>query len=262
MIVYRALQGFIGGGMIPTVFAAAFTHLPARQAPHRLADHRPRRDAGADHRPDGRRLSHRAVLLALAVPGQCRARHHRHHRGLAADRLRQAGLALLKQFDWSACRHGGLPRARSNMCWRKARATTGCRTRPCLRSRSSWSVGAVAVLLARADARASRSSTSAPSPTAISPSARSSRSCSASGSTASPISTRSISAASAAIDALMIGETMFVTGLCMFLTAPIAGRLMRKIDLRLMMMVGFLGFARRHLVRPRTSPPTGTSGNC
>ena len=28
MIVYRALQGFIGGGMIPTVFAAAFTIFP------------------------------------------------------------------------------------------------------------------------------------------------------------------------------------------------------------------------------------------
>src|ERR687890_1929621 len=28
MIVWRALQGFIGGGMIPTVFAAAFTIFP------------------------------------------------------------------------------------------------------------------------------------------------------------------------------------------------------------------------------------------
>ena len=28
MIVYRAIQGFIGGGMIPTVFAAAFTIFP------------------------------------------------------------------------------------------------------------------------------------------------------------------------------------------------------------------------------------------
>src|SRR6188768_4009710 len=28
MIVYRALQGFIGGGMIPSVFAAAFTIFP------------------------------------------------------------------------------------------------------------------------------------------------------------------------------------------------------------------------------------------
>ena len=33
--------------------------LPAFEAGHRLADHRPRRDAGADHRPDGRRLSER-----------------------------------------------------------------------------------------------------------------------------------------------------------------------------------------------------------
>src|SRR5215212_3614057 len=28
MIIWRALQGFIGGGMIPTVFAAAFTIFP------------------------------------------------------------------------------------------------------------------------------------------------------------------------------------------------------------------------------------------
>ncbi|MEN5081916.1 DHA2 family efflux MFS transporter permease subunit [Bosea sp. TWI1241] len=44
-------------------------------------------------------------------------------------------------------------------------------------------------------------------------------------------------------DALMIGETMFVTGLCMFLTAPVAGRLSQKLDPRLMMMIGFAGFA-------------------
>ena len=44
-------------------------------------------------------------------------------------------------------------------------------------------------------------------------------------------------------DALMIGETMFVTGLCMFLTAPIAGRLSAKLDPRVMMMIGFGGFA-------------------
>src|SRR6185312_8974113 len=44
-------------------------------------------------------------------------------------------------------------------------------------------------------------------------------------------------------DALMIGETMFVTGLSMFLTAPIAGRLSAKLDPRIMMMIGFGGFA-------------------
>ncbi len=36
MIVYRAIQGFIGGGMIPSVFAAAFTLFPALQAPDRF----------------------------------------------------------------------------------------------------------------------------------------------------------------------------------------------------------------------------------
>ncbi|MGD9803334.1 MAG: DHA2 family efflux MFS transporter permease subunit [Hyphomicrobiaceae bacterium] len=44
-------------------------------------------------------------------------------------------------------------------------------------------------------------------------------------------------------DALMIGETMFVTGLAMFFTAPIAGRLSQTLDPRAMMMIGFGGFA-------------------
>jgi DHA2 family multidrug resistance protein len=42
---------------------------------------------------------------------------------------------------------------------------------------------------------------------------------------------------------LMIGETMFVTGVCMFLTAPVAGRLMTRIDPRIMIAVGFVSFA-------------------
>ena len=44
-------------------------------------------------------------------------------------------------------------------------------------------------------------------------------------------------------NALMIGETMFVSGAVMFLTAPIAGRLMTKIDPRMMLIFGFLSFA-------------------
>jgi DHA2 family multidrug resistance protein len=43
--------------------------------------------------------------------------------------------------------------------------------------------------------------------------------------------------------ALQIGETMFVTGLCMFFTAPLAGRLSQKLDPRVMMAIGFVGFA-------------------
>ena len=42
---------------------------------------------------------------------------------------------------------------------------------------------------------------------------------------------------------LMIGETMFVTGVCMFLMAPISGRLMTVVDPRKMIATGFVGFA-------------------
>jgi len=43
--------------------------------------------------------------------------------------------------------------------------------------------------------------------------------------------------------ALMIGETMFVSGITMFLTAPIVGRLMTKVDMRLMIAAGLIIFA-------------------
>ena len=44
-------------------------------------------------------------------------------------------------------------------------------------------------------------------------------------------------------DSMMIGETLFISGLCMFLTAPFAGMLSNKMDPRIMMMVGFFCFA-------------------
>jgi len=43
--------------------------------------------------------------------------------------------------------------------------------------------------------------------------------------------------------ALQIGETMFVTGICMFVAAPIVGKLMTRMDPRLMIALGFSGFA-------------------
>src|SRR5438105_6784561 len=43
--------------------------------------------------------------------------------------------------------------------------------------------------------------------------------------------------------ALMIGETMFVSGIAMFLTAPIVGRLMVKYDMRLIIATGIVIFA-------------------
>ena len=42
---------------------------------------------------------------------------------------------------------------------------------------------------------------------------------------------------------LMIGETMFVTGIAMFLTAPIVGRLMVKYDMRYLIAIGLVLFA-------------------
>ncbi len=44
-------------------------------------------------------------------------------------------------------------------------------------------------------------------------------------------------------NALMVGETMFVSGAAMFLTAPLVGKLATKLDLRLLMMSGFFIFA-------------------
>jgi DHA2 family multidrug resistance protein len=43
--------------------------------------------------------------------------------------------------------------------------------------------------------------------------------------------------------ALMIGETMFVSGITMFLMAPIVGRLMQKVDMRLIIAAGIVIFA-------------------
>ncbi|EJF78780.1 drug:H+ antiporter-2 (14 Spanner) (DHA2) family drug resistance MFS transporter [Candidatus Bartonella washoeensis Sb944nv] len=44
-------------------------------------------------------------------------------------------------------------------------------------------------------------------------------------------------------DALMIGETLFLSGFVMLLTAPLAGFLSARIDARLMIAIGLLGFA-------------------
>src|SRR3954454_6204330 len=43
--------------------------------------------------------------------------------------------------------------------------------------------------------------------------------------------------------ALQIGETMFVSGFTMFVTAPIVGRLMQKVDMRLIIASGIIIFA-------------------
>ena len=44
-------------------------------------------------------------------------------------------------------------------------------------------------------------------------------------------------------DALMIGQTMFVSGLVMFVTAPLAGQLVERFDPRFVLIAGFVSFA-------------------
>jgi DHA2 family multidrug resistance protein len=44
-------------------------------------------------------------------------------------------------------------------------------------------------------------------------------------------------------DALMIGDTMFVSGLAMFMSAPIAGQLSQRFDPRFVLMGGFVLFS-------------------
>ena len=70
MVVFRAAQGFIGGAMIPTVFATTFLLFSGEKRNADVGADRPDRHDGADHRPDARRLADRSVLLALAVPDQ------------------------------------------------------------------------------------------------------------------------------------------------------------------------------------------------
>ncbi|WP_237153636.1 DHA2 family efflux MFS transporter permease subunit [Oryzibacter oryziterrae] len=52
---------------------------------------------------------------------------------------------------------------------------------------------------------------------------------------------------------LQIGETMFVSGIAMFATAPFAGRMMRMMDLRLMIGIGFVGVGIGTLIASRVT---------
>ena len=145
MILWRAIQGFLGAGMIPTVFASAYTVFPRSQILYRRPDHRPGRNAGADHRPDGRRLHHRRAVMALAVLHQRRARRRHHRRRAGAGRFRSAEFRAARSLRLvRPDRDGRDFSARSNTCWRKGRNMNGCRT---LRWRSaprSASISAIA----------------------------------------------------------------------------------------------------------------------
>src|SRR6478609_8782835 len=91
MILWRAIQGFLGAGMIPTVFASAYTVFP-RSKFHIV----------------GPIIG---LVVALAVLHQHRSRHRHHHRRMDAVRFRQAELCAARTFRLvGAGVHGRLPR--------------------------------------------------------------------------------------------------------------------------------------------------------
>ena len=184
MIVWRAIQGFIGGGMIPTVFATAYIIFPRS----RMGLVAPMIGLVATLAPTigptvggylTDALSWHWLFFINIVPGIAVTAA-----ALVADRLRQARLVAVPQLRLGRpAVDGGLPRRA------RVRAGGGAAQRLVRRrhrAADGLGVGPVGdrLLRARADGASSRSSICAPSPTATSRSAACSRSCSASASTA------------------------------------------------------------------------------
>jgi DHA2 family multidrug resistance protein len=241
MIVWRAIQGFIGGGMIPTVFASAYTVFPRRDADHRAHD-RVDCDPGADHRPDRRRLSHRCAVLALAVfinilPGIGVV-------GATAALIDfdKPNLKLFEQFDW-----WGLIFMAAFLGSLEYVLEEG--------QRYNWFDDETITLFAVLSAVAAVAffvRVFAASQPIVDLKAFTNRNF-ALGSMFSFVLGIGLYgltylyplylARVRGYDALMIGETMFVSGIAMFVCAPIVGRMMDKVDPRIMLVFGFMTFA-------------------
>ena len=225
MIVWRALQGFIGGGMIPTVFAAAFTIFPPQKRP--IVS------------PVIGLVATLAPTIGPTVGGYLTDLFSWHWLflvNIVPGIVVTISTYLLVDFDEPNSRlfktlrlvgprlHGGLPRqprirARGGPEQRLVPGRDRLRPRRRLRRRRGR------LLLARAHRRASRSSTCAPSRTAISPPARVFSFVLGIGLYGLTYLYPLYLARVRGYSALQIGETMFVTGIFMFLTAPVAGRL-------------------------------------
>jgi DHA2 family multidrug resistance protein len=241
MIVYRAMQGFIGGGMIPTVFAAAFTVFPRSKQPLVV----PMIGLVATMAPTigptiggylTELFSWHWLFLINVVPGIIVTTAA----ALLID-FDEPDLSLLKHFDvvgltlmaaFLGCLEYVLEDGAKNDWFDDGLILTLSIVAAVSAVGFFWRVTTAAEPVVRLDAFRNRNF--------------------AAGSAFSfvmgiglygltylyPLYLAQIREYSA----LMIGETMFVTGVAMFLTAPIAGRLMTKLDPRVMMGLGFAGF--------------------
>ena len=237
MIVWRALQGFIGGGMIPSVFAAAYTIFPrSRQGMISAIVGLIATLAPTVGPTVGGYLTNlfswHWLFLVNVFPGIAVT-----IATLLLVDFDKPNLKLLRTSTISAWRRSPSSSAASNTCWRRARRMTGSRTR---RSSLFAVVAVVAgiaffwrVLTAReADRR---------------PPGLLDRNF-ATGSLfifmlgiglyglvyLYPVYLARVRG----YDSLQIGETMFVTGIFMMITAPISGHIAQRADPRIMMAVG------------------------
>ena len=242
MIVWRALQGFIGGGMIPTVFASAFTVFPRSKQPFiapiigLVATLAPTiGPTVGGYLTDW--FSWHWLFLVNLIPGIMVTAAA----WLLID-FDEPDYSLLANFDWTglismAAFLGAMEYALEEgpskdwfesqpvttaiavsivagvvFFWRAATARQPIVDLSAFRDRNFWSGSLFAFVLG----------IGLYGLTYIYP---------------------IYLAVVRGYSSLMIGETMFVTGVCMFLTAPVAGRLMTRVDPRLMIATGFVGFA-------------------
>ena len=122
MIVFRALQGFTGGVMIPLAFTIVMTLLPRSKHPIGLAGFCGDRDLRAGDRPDDRRLFHRQLRLALHLLHQPGPR--RGDVGCAVVRPAQIGDAVRITAPGRLAGHradGGRPRRATGRARRRER---------------------------------------------------------------------------------------------------------------------------------------------
>jgi MFS transporter, DHA2 family, multidrug resistance protein len=241
MIFWRALQGFIGGGMIPTVFASAYTIFPRSKQPivapiiGLVATLAPTiGPTVGGYLTDA--FSWHWLFLVNVIPGiivsiAC---------WVLID-FDEPDLSLLKRFDWFGLAGMAAFLGALEYALEEGPSKDWFESAPVTTAIGISAVGAILFFW-----RAFR----APQPIVDLTAFRDRNFWT--GSLFSfvmgiglygltyiyPVYLASVRGYSS----LMIGQTMFVTGVCMFIMAPISGRLMGKVDPRLMIAVGFAGF--------------------
>ena len=102
LFVFRFIQGFFGGAVIPIIFSAAFLMFPPKHQTLATVIGGGFAMLAPTFRPLHRRLDHREPVLALAVPGQRRARPGGRGRGRRAGDLRPPDWKHVRKLDGPA----------------------------------------------------------------------------------------------------------------------------------------------------------------